>query len=329
VLAAIVQAKPKLAEKYLEIVRTLDTEVAIIRFNGQISHVVPPGKTYGFWKDLYQITTEHLDVADAPQIERNLIKPLVKVAPGGQINSLSVPKGFEGFALVDGELRDRLKPGVYAYWGAVRQIVLELVDLRRQTMEVTAQEILTRDRVSVRVTLTAFWSVKDSEKASGAKDLSDQLYRHIQFAIRDATASRTLDELLNARGDLDEELTAKVRAMGAFGDLGVEVETVGVKDIILPGEMREILNRVVEAEKQAQANLIRRQEETAATRSLLNTARLMENNPLLLRMKEMETLEKITEKVGKLDVTTNAPGTGLDALLTNLVTLATPKVSDD
>ena len=80
------------------------------------------------------------------------------------------------------------------------------------------------------------------------------------------------------------------------------MRSVGVKDVILPGEMKTILNQVVEAEKVAQANLIRRREETAATRSLLNTARLMEENPTLLRLKELETLEKVTEKVGSLTV---------------------------
>ena len=79
------------------------------------------------------------------------------------------------------------------------------------------------------------------------------------------------------------------------------MRSVGVKDVILPGEMKTILNQVVEAEKVAQANLIRRREETAATRSLLNTARLMEENPTLLRLKELETLEKVTEKVGIAD----------------------------
>ena len=62
-------------------------------------------------------------------------------------------------------------------------------------------------------------------------------------------------------------------------DSGIEVTELGVKDVILPGEIRELVNKVVEAERTAKANLIRRQEETAATRSLLNTAKLMEDSP--------------------------------------------------
>jgi hypothetical protein len=93
-----------------------------------------------------------------------------------------------------------------------------------------------------------------------------------------------------------------------------------VKDVILPGDIRELLNKVVEAERVAKANLIRRQEETAATRSLLNTAKLMENNPLLLRLKELETLEKLVEKVGRIDLHAGDSG-GFDVLLRKLYTL--------
>ena len=91
--------------------------------------------------------------------------------------------------------------------------------------------------------------------------------------------------------------------------------------MILPGDVRELLNKVVEAERTAKANLIRRQEETAATRSLLNTARLMEDNPLLLRLKELEALEKLVEKVGRIDLHTGAGAGGFDALLQNLYRL--------
>ena len=95
---------------------------------------------------------------------------------------------------------------------------------------------------------------------------------------------------------------------------GLELGSIGVKDIILPGEMKAILNRVVEAEKEAQANLIRRREETAATRSLHNTAKMLEQSPVLLRLKELETLERVTERIDKLTVFG-----GLDAVLNQLV----------
>ena len=137
-------------------------------------------------------------------------------------------------------------------------------------------------------------------------------------------AARTLDEVLSAKAVLDAELRAHVRERVA--DTGIEVMELGVKDVILPGEIRELVNKVVEAERTAKANLIRRQEETAATRSLLNTAKLMEENPLLLRLKELESLERLVEKVGRIDLHAG-DGAGLDALLTRLVRLKVPEAA--
>ena len=97
---------------------------------------------------------------------------------------------------------------------------------------------------------------------------------------------------------------------------GLRVHRVGIKDVILPGEMREILNQVVAAEKQAEANVIRRREETNATRSLLNTAKVMAENTVMLRLKELEALETIAGKVERLTVHNGTVG-----LLNDLVKL--------
>ena len=113
---------------------------------------------------------------------------------------------------------------------------------------------------------------------------------------------------------IDQTVLAQVRER--LQGTGIALESVGVKDIILPGEMKTILAQVVEAEKSAQANVIRRREETAATRSLLNTAKVMEGNPVALRMKELETLERVAERIDKISVIG-----GLDQVLNGLVTL--------
>jgi len=74
----------------------------------------------------------------------------------------------------------------------------------------------------------------------------------------------------------------------------VEVVSLGIRDIILPGDMKDLMNKVTEAKKAAEANLITRREETAAMRSQANTAKLLESNPVLMRLRELETLEKIS-----------------------------------
>ena len=122
----------------------------------------------------------------------------------------------------------------------------------------------------------------------------------MQLALREAVGTKTLDALLEDKLYINQ--TVKGLVEQELMSVGVRLERVGVKDIILPGEIKTILNQVVEAQKAAEANVIKRREETAATRSLHNTAKMMENNPTLLRLKELEALEKVSEKVGHLNV---------------------------
>ena len=192
---------------------------------------------------------------------------------------------------------------------------MEAVDLRLQAVEVTGQDILTRDKVGLRLNLSATFRYTDVLTAY--KELqkpAEHLYRELQFGLRAAVGTRTLDELLENKTVIDDVVTAFVRAkLSAFG---LELDAAGVKDIVLPGEMKTILAKVVEAEKSAEANVIRRREETAATRSLLNTAKVMEDNPVALRMKELETLERVAERIDKITVFG-----GLDQVLNGLVKL--------
>lgn len=140
----------------------------------------------------------------------------------------------------------------------------------------------------------------------------EHLYRELQFGLRAAVGTRNLDELLENKQVIDEVVGAHVRRK--LNGFGIEIDGVGVKDIVLPGEMKTILAQVVEAEKSAEANVIRRREETAATRSLLNTAKVMEDNPTALRLKELETLERVAERIDRISVFG-----GLDQVLNGLV----------
>jgi hypothetical protein len=82
----------------------------------------------------------------------------------------------------------------------------------------------------------------------------------------------------------------------------VEIRRLEIKDVVLPGEMKTLLNQVIEADKRAAAQNILRREEVAATRQLANTARLLENNPVLRRLKEMEAVKEIADRIDKLTV---------------------------
>ena len=89
--------------------------------------------------------------------------------------------------------------------------------------------------------------------------------------------------------------------------LGLKIVSVGVRDVILPGDMKDLMNKVTEAKKAAEANLIARREETAAMRSQANTAKLLEGSPTLMRLRELEVLEKVATS-GKLNVVLGEKG---------------------
>jgi regulator of protease activity HflC (stomatin/prohibitin superfamily) len=238
-------------------------------------------------------------------------KSLVKGASG--VYGVQVPAFHVAVLYVDGKLHGVLEPGVYAFWKFGRDLRADFVDMRLQALEVAGQEILTKDKVPLRVNLNAGYRVTDvvTAFAKQAKPM-DFLYKELQFGLRVAVGTRTLDELLENKSVIDRVVAEHI--MRRVEGFGIEVDSVGVKDIILPGDMKTILAKVVEADKVALANVIRRREETAATRSLLNTARVMEDNPTALRLKELETLEKVTEKIDRISVFG-----GLDAVLKDLV----------
>ena len=316
---------PDLAEENFEIVQVRANEVGIVSFDGEPKHIVLPNTTRAFWKTVTDVDVETIDTAADMRVSKKDLDR-IDVARASTITESIVEPHEAGLLIVDGELLERLKPGRHAFWSVARKVKIAKLDLRPTPLEVTAQEIMTKDRVGIRVTLTAFTKIIDPEKVvMAADDVSTTIYRLIQFAIREAVATRSLDEILAARDAIDSEVRSFVsdRAL----ELGVEVGEIGIKDVILPGDVRELLNKVVEAERVAKANLIRRQEETAATRSLLNTSKLMSDNPLLLRLKELEALERLVEKVGRIDLHAGEGG-GLETLLKKLYTLTPEKGGD-
>ena len=315
---------PTVVAQYFDVVEIGEREVGVVFKDRKVAGVLAPGTRQLYWRGpievrvaTYDITREFAIPAPLAKLLARAKEPLASQLADG-VSAVEVPDTSVALLIVDGELTKVLGAGLHAFWKFQRALKTELVDNRVQSMEVSGQEILTRDKVSLRVNLTASWQVLDAVKArSTLKNFVEFAYKELQFALREAVGGRTLDELLGDKGALDREIGAAVAT--TLAEHGLVVRSVGVKDVILPGEMKTILNQVVEAEKIAQANLIKRREETAATRSLLNTARIMDENPTLLRLKELETLEKVTEKIDKLTVFG-----GLEGVLKDVVRIQVP-----
>ncbi len=291
-------------------------EVGLVSKNGKLEDVLAPGSRKLYWRGLVNVEVQRVSLADSLEVDATVTRRLRQLGALSKVAVIAeVPAESAGLVFVDGKLARMLAPGAYAFWNFQKNVSAEVIELRVQSVEVSGQELLTKDKVSLRVNLAASMRVTDPVAArTKVAKFGDHLYRELQYGLRKAVSAKTLDELLGDKASLDADIFGYVR--GQVGAFGVEVLGVGVKDVILPGEMKEILNSVVQAEKAAQANVIRRREEANATRSLLNTAKLIEESPVLMRLKELEALEKVTEKIDKLTVFG-----GLDGVLKQLVTL--------
>ena len=306
---------PEAAAKHFTVFRTGRSEIAVIDRDGTLHYVLPPDRKVVVWTDAGPWAVETVDMAAGAAVEPALLRRLVHAKRTELVAIHPVMDGQAGLLFVDGTYVETLAAGVHGFWTVGKSVQVKTIDLKRQSLDVAGQEVLTKDHVTIRVNIAAEYRVVDPLKAvSAVKDFSEALYRALQYAFRKTLSSLTLDQILEKKVTVDEEAAAKVRA--DMAEIGVEVSDISLKDVILPGEMREILNQVVSAEKQAEANIIRRREETNATRSLLNTAKVMAENPVMLRLKELEALEAIAGKVERLTVHN---GTG--GLLNDLVKL--------
>ena len=210
----------------------------------------------------------------------------------------------KGLRFRNGRFVEVLEPGRYRVRRLFVRERIETVDLRQTTLVLQGQEMMTLDKVTLRLTSVVTLRVKDPVAAIlKVEDYEKRLYSDVQLALRDHVGALDLDALLAAKSRLGERILDEVK-LGADG-YGVEVLNVGLRDIVLPGEMKAILNQVMEARKKAEASNIERREETAATRSLANTAQLLEKNPTLMRLKELEVLERIASKAGSINLGTD------------------------
>lgn len=313
-------------EPYLEVVELRDREVGMLYRDDTLFDVIAPTGLLACWKGIEKVRVDIIDISQQYEIDNTLIDLLgrgIKIASSRNVSSAicysEVPDQHVGLLLVNGKLEKVLSSGAYGFWKYNRAITVKLLDLRLQSIDVSGQEILTRDRVSLRINLSASYKIVDAETvALKLKDYASFLYLELQLRLREAVSTNSLDELLENKDALNSVIADSAREQ--FRAFGIELASVGVKDIILPGDMKIILNQVVEAQKEAEANLIKRREETQAMRSLHNTAKMMENSPVLLRLKELEALERITTKIDKISVYG-----GLDGILNGLVNLGSSK----
>lgn len=291
-----------------EVIDLKDHQRALVWLDGRFERVLGPGR-YAVLNEVHEVRVEVFDVSrvrfDHP--EKNAI---IKYLEAGHrytvtgsgveqhadaIDAIAVDQGFVGIYYLDGAFVEMLAPGRYLFWKNAGRVKVVHVDTRETGIDVSGQEIMTADKVTLRINAVVNVRVTDARRyAEACEDARQAMYREAQLALRAVVGEYELDALLSDKETVAAALETAVRRRAA--DFGMTVVGLGIRDVILPGDMKELLNRVIEARKAADANLITRREEVAAMRSQANTAKILENNPTLMRMRELDLLEKIAEK---------------------------------
>lgn len=284
--------------KELEIVDVQDNEYVLHYEDGRFSSLLTPG-AYAFWTALKNHSFERVDIR-RPELPKEL-SAAVPPKLAGYCILTEVASYERGLLFFNNVFQRELAPGKYYFWKGPVSVQVKTVDLRQQQLDMTGQEIMTEDKVPLRLNFVCQYRIADPLKALEIRGFDEQVYIMLQLILREYVGTMRLDDLLRVKQEVGAYVLNRLSEKNeAFG---VEFLSAGVKDIILPGEVRDILNTVLLAEKKAQANLITRREETASTRSLLNTAKLMEENSTLYRLKELEFLEKICDRIGSISLT--------------------------
>jgi regulator of protease activity HflC (stomatin/prohibitin superfamily) len=195
-----------------------------------------------------------------------------------------------------GKFQRLLEPGTYTFWRWER-VNLVPVDIRQTSQVISGQEMLTADHVDIRLTVVAQFVISDPVLAWHAVDnYLQQLYQDIQLALREAVTARELDAILGTRDEIGRELMDQVAPLATT--YGIKLNRLGIKDIILPKTVRDVMMKEVEAQREGRASLIRAQHETAAARARANTAKILADNPQIVHLQELETLAALASKPG-------------------------------
>lgn len=276
-------------------------QIAIVSIDGRLAQCLKPGR-YVLWQQLREVKAT---VYATDQLKTKLPEKCWSLVGPDILTVFTVHPYMRGVLYVDGKRQDVLEEGRYGFHIQDREVDLRLVDMREQELQIQGQEVMTADKVTLRTNLIVKFRIDDAVKSvEGNLDLRNALYSEVQMAARRFIAGVSIDHLLESRNDVSQSMLGDVSARAQVW--GAHVVQVDLKDLILPGEMKVLLNRVIEAEKQAAAHNIMRREETAATRSQANTAKMLANNPVLMRLKELEAMREIAAQIDSIKVVAGA-----------------------
>ena len=280
-----------------------DNSIALRFLNHQFKEVLESGE-YAYFT-VNRMNDFIICDMNNPYVDESIPKYVFDKMNKKYFIKIEVNKYQKGLLYIDNQFVEMLESGTYYFWNGEKKVEAILVDTRTIQMEMNGQEILTADKVTLRVNFICQYKIMDYLKIfSEVDNYKEQLYVIAQLVLREYISKYKLDELLENKEIISQEINDKLKEQAL--QYYIDIVHTGIKDIILPGEVRDIMNTVLIAQKKAQANVITRREEVASTRSLLNTAKLMDENQTLYKLKELEYIERICQNVGEISLNANS-----------------------
>lgn len=237
--------------------------------------------------------------------------------------SFIIPHAHVGLLYENGAFARALAPGRHEFARFFDKTAREVavVDMRERSLTIKGQEILTVDKVAIRVSLLVYFRVLDAELAvHSVGSYEERIYEDVQLAARRFLATRTLEAILNDRNEISNAVLADIQ--GSAAAFGVAIVRADVKDLVFPGNLREIMNQVLETERRAEAKLLAARKDIEAQKLALSAqmdaaraeqerermrlaleieeARAMAESPSLVKLRELRALVEIGRAGGKV-----------------------------
>lgn len=190
-----------------------------------------------------------------------------------------------------GKYRRTLKPG----WKIVLPVIqsYKKVDIRTKVVDVPEQDAITRDNVSIRINAVVYYKIFDASMA--ILEVENFYYAVSQLAqttMRNAVGEVSLDELLSEREKISQKICEIIDK--ATDPWGIKVENVELKDVSLPEEMKRVIARVAEAEREKQAVITKSVGEIEASNNLAIAANKLKENPVAVHLRTLETINDLS-----------------------------------
>lgn len=203
------------------------------------------------------------------------------------IRRITVFEYEKGLKYIKGKFDQILEPG--QYWYIPFSSSIQKIDIRPRFVSITGQEVLSSDSITLKVSLAAKYQIVNPDIAiNHVHNYQEALYLELQLALREIIGNAAIDTLLESRNEFSEKLFELTHEK--IKELGLELLSVNIKDIMFPGPLKQIFAQVVKARKEGQAALEKARGETAALRNLANAAKMIESNPNLMNLRLIQSV---------------------------------------